>query len=353
MKLSLHEFELPLKHPFTIARGTITSQLTLVVELNQDGESGFGEAPVNTFYAASLVEMKKRFADIQSLVLEYRLIDPVEFWSVCSKHLSDAPFMLSALDCAAHDLWGKLEGAPVHQLWGLDLNKAVCSSFTIGIDTIDIMRSKLKEEPGWPVIWMRGNHEDFDYLSSFRKPTAVDPWQRLIFLPDGQQMTHAGVRIGAMGGMAPRQEHRGHGKTARKRFRDEQKSHDPRLVPRRLIQTSFVDEVPDILLTHAGPKVPGLSGGSVLLGELSRRIRPTVHFFGHHHVAMDPTPGPGGSTLIGLDHVEFRRGHLQSRCWGILEIAGTTVRWTWGDGCTWTEPLTRKNYRHILGAALR
>ena len=211
----------------------------------------------------------------------------------------------------------------------------------------------LLEEPGWPVIWMRGNHEDFDYLSSFRKPTAVDPWQRLIFLPDGQQMTHAGVRIGAMGGMAPRQERRGHGKTARKRFRDEQKSHDPRLVPRRLIQTSFVDEVPDILLTHAGPKVPGLSGGSVLLGELSRRIRPTVHFFGHHHVAMDPTPGPGGSTLIGLDHVEFRRGHLQSRCWGILEIAGTTVRWTWGDGCTWTEPLTRKNYRHILGAALR
>lgn len=172
MKLSLHEFELPLKHPFTIARGTITSQLTLVVELNQDGKSGFGEATVNTFYAASLVEMKKRFADIQSLVLEYRLIDPVEFWSVCSKHLSDAPFMLSALDCAAHDLWGKLEGAPVHQLWGLDLNKAACSSFTIGIDTIEIMRSKLKEESGWPVYKIKlGTKEDAQIIQSLRQET--------------------------------------------------------------------------------------------------------------------------------------------------------------------------------------
>ena len=142
MKLSLHEFELPLKHPFTIARGTVTSQPTLIAELGQAGKSGFGEATVNTFYASSLADMQNRFARIQSVISRYTLDDPGEFWSVCSKHLSDAPFMLSALDCAAHDLWGKLEGAPVHQLWGLDLNKAVCSSFTIGIDNIAHTNSK-------------------------------------------------------------------------------------------------------------------------------------------------------------------------------------------------------------------
>jgi len=172
MKLALHEFELPLKHPFTIARGTITAQPTLIVELGQDGESGFGEATVNTFYAASLIDMKKRFADLQSVISGYRLTDPVEFWSLCNKHLSDAPFMLSALDCAAYDLWGKLEGAPVHQLWGLDLANAVSSSFTIGIDTIDTMRSKLKEEPGWPVYKIKlGTREDAQIVQALRQDT--------------------------------------------------------------------------------------------------------------------------------------------------------------------------------------
>ncbi len=205
---------------------------------------------------------------------------------------------------------------------------------------------------GWPVVWVRGNHEDFDYLSGFRQPTAVDPWGRLVFLPDGQQYTLAGVRIGAMGGMAPRHERRGRGRKARKKYRKEQSADDPRLVPRRLINTAFVDTTPAVLLTHAGPQVPALSSGSQLLTQLCERIRPRVHLFGHHHVALDPTAGPGGSTLIGLEHLEFRRGHLQQRCWGILELVGDQVTWTWGDTFDWIEPLNRKNYRSVLNAIL-
>jgi hypothetical protein len=208
----------------------------------------------------------------------------------------------------------------------------------------------LLEAPGWPVLWMRGNHEDFDYLARFRQPTPVDPWRRLIFLPDGEQHSLAGVRIGAMGGMAPRQERRGRGRTARRLFRREQASDAPRLVPRRLLHTAFIDTVPDVLLTHAGPKIPALPGGSELLVELCERIRPRVHLFGHHHVALDPTLGPGGATLIGLDHLEFRRGRLQERCWGILELSGSEARWTWGDEFDWTDTLDRKNYRQVLRA---
>ncbi|MBT6659181.1 MAG: dipeptide epimerase, partial [Verrucomicrobia bacterium] len=50
MELILHEYELPLKHPFTISRGTTTAQRTLIVELQQDGVSGYGEAIANTYY---------------------------------------------------------------------------------------------------------------------------------------------------------------------------------------------------------------------------------------------------------------------------------------------------------------
>ena len=54
MKLRLHEYNLPLTHPFTISRGTITVQSTLIVELQQDGVSGFGEATVNAYYDAAI-----------------------------------------------------------------------------------------------------------------------------------------------------------------------------------------------------------------------------------------------------------------------------------------------------------
>ena len=172
MELFLHEFDLPLKHPFTIARGTIKTQSTLIVELRQGGKSGFGEATINTFYASSMLQMKERFKQMEPEISSFSLGDPSEFWSRCNKYLNDAPFMLSALDCAAHDLWGKLENLPVHQLWELDLTDAVYSSFTIGIDTIDTMRSKLKEEPGWPVYKIKlGTKGDAQIIRALRQDT--------------------------------------------------------------------------------------------------------------------------------------------------------------------------------------
>ena len=40
----LATYNLPLRHPLTIAHGSISVQRTLIVELQQDGFCGFGEA---------------------------------------------------------------------------------------------------------------------------------------------------------------------------------------------------------------------------------------------------------------------------------------------------------------------
>ena len=50
MELRLHAFDLPLKHTFTISRGSIDIQQTLVVELADQGHSGYGEATTNDYY---------------------------------------------------------------------------------------------------------------------------------------------------------------------------------------------------------------------------------------------------------------------------------------------------------------
>ena len=44
MKLQTHRFELPLEHPFTIARGTRHVQRSLIVELEHEGVRGYGRS---------------------------------------------------------------------------------------------------------------------------------------------------------------------------------------------------------------------------------------------------------------------------------------------------------------------
>ena len=57
MKLQLRPFSLPLRHTFTIARESHDVQPTLIVELEQNGLRGFGEATSNPYYGASIPEM--------------------------------------------------------------------------------------------------------------------------------------------------------------------------------------------------------------------------------------------------------------------------------------------------------
>jgi L-alanine-DL-glutamate epimerase-like enolase superfamily enzyme len=172
MKLLLHEYELPLKHPFTISRGTITAQRTLIVELQQDGMSGYGEATANNYYDSSMDLMRTRLQVMQPLLESEMFRDTESFWNLCAVHLADAPFVLSALDCAAHDLWGRLENAAVHRLWGLDPNDAVKSSFTIGIAGVSEMVAKLAEMPGWPVYKIKlGTARDMQIIQGLREHT--------------------------------------------------------------------------------------------------------------------------------------------------------------------------------------
>ena len=116
--------------------------------------------------------MRTRLQAMQPLLGSEMFRDTESFWNLCAGHLADAPFVLSALDCAAHDLWGRLENAAVHRLWGLDPNDAVKSSFTIGIAGMNEMVAKLAEMPGWPVYKIKlGTARDVQIIRGLREHT--------------------------------------------------------------------------------------------------------------------------------------------------------------------------------------
>lgn len=215
MQLRIHQFDLPLKHRFTIARGSAIVQPTLIVELVEDGHHGYGEATVNPYYGATYDAMIAAIESVRTQVEAATLTEPLVLWSELAARLAadrsqvfgDLPsvrtlrvedsraesgvgsppkaldprssllapracFALCALDEAAHDLWGKKRGAPVYRLWGLSTDKVPASNFTIGIDSVDRMVEKLLEMPGWPIYKIKlGTAQDLAIVRELRRHT--------------------------------------------------------------------------------------------------------------------------------------------------------------------------------------
>jgi L-alanine-DL-glutamate epimerase-like enolase superfamily enzyme len=172
MKLTIHRFDLPTRHPFTISRGTVVVQRTVIVELRRDGLSGYGEAAEVAFYDATLERIVAALERVRPVVEAARWTEPAELWSLLAPELRDCSFALCALDAAAHDLWGKQQGEPVWSLWGLSLDACPPSDYTIGIDAIDVMVRKLEEFPGFPVYKIKlGTPHDIEIVAALRQHT--------------------------------------------------------------------------------------------------------------------------------------------------------------------------------------
>lgn len=171
MKLTIRSFDLPLKYTFTISYDSRDVQPTLIVELEHNGQKGYGEATSNPYYGFTIENMTAALENIRGLIEETELESPEAFWATVQPHLQDNPFALCALDLAANDLYGKLQGQPLYKLWGLNTENIPLTNYTIGIDTIENMVKKLKEMP-WPLYKIKlGTKEDVAIIQELRKHT--------------------------------------------------------------------------------------------------------------------------------------------------------------------------------------
>src|SRR6185295_5305741 len=111
------------------------------------------------------LEAKRPFVE------KFSFSDPERYWHYLHHLFPRNSFLVCALDMAGWDLYGKLKRSPLYKLWGLDINKIPVSDFTIGIDTIDIMVTKMKERP-WPIYKIKvGVEGDIEMVAALRKHT--------------------------------------------------------------------------------------------------------------------------------------------------------------------------------------
>ncbi len=171
MKLTLHAFDLPLRHTFTIAYDSRDVQETLIAELSDGGYRGYGEATSNPYYGATIEEITGVLELHRDKIEGYSFGTPEELWDRLNPYLKDNSFARCALDMAAHDLYGKVKGMPLHRLWGLSTSHVPLTNYTIGIDSVEKMVLKLKEMP-WPLYKIKlGTPDDVAIVRELRRHT--------------------------------------------------------------------------------------------------------------------------------------------------------------------------------------
>jgi len=173
VNIRLHRYQLPLEHAFTISRETTTVQDTFVVELEQDGYSGFGESTTNQYYGHTLDSMSQAAERCRGILAAFEFGDPAQLSEQLRRELGKDSFTLSAIDEAVYDLDGKLRGQPTYRTLGLDWQPTLAkSSYTIGIDTVPRMLEKLRERPGWPIYKIKlGTRHDVEIVRQLREAT--------------------------------------------------------------------------------------------------------------------------------------------------------------------------------------
>jgi len=169
MELQLKAYDLKLKHTFRISRKSIDFQPSLIIKLQDDGFSGFGEATSNPYYNITIEILQNDIEKIRSAVENTKNETPEEFWNKISPFLKDNPFALCALDNAYHDLYARKKGKKLYELWNYNITNNPLTNYTIGIGSIENMIAKMKELP-WPIYKIKlGTPEDIAIVTELRK----------------------------------------------------------------------------------------------------------------------------------------------------------------------------------------
>jgi len=171
ISLSFQFFDLPLQHPFTISRYTVTVQKTVVVCISDGVHTGYGEATANPYYHSTQERLTQSLLKIKPLVDAMAVVHPTALWEQLAPLLPDDYFALCAVDIAYWDYYSRKHSKTLRSYWSEENSKAPVTSYTIGIDSLPVMQQKILEKP-WPIYKIKlGTAHDLEIVKSLRQIT--------------------------------------------------------------------------------------------------------------------------------------------------------------------------------------
>lgn len=178
MKLAFKPYDLQLRHVFTIANSSRTTTPVVLTQITYDGVTGYGEASLPPYLGetqASVMDFLKK-VNLEQFSGPFELDDILTYVDKIAENNTAAK---ASVDIALHDLVGKLMNQPWYKIWGLKQEKTPSTTFTIGIDTDEVVKQKTREASPYNILKVKlGRDTDKQMIEAIRsvtdKPIAVD-----------------------------------------------------------------------------------------------------------------------------------------------------------------------------------
>ncbi|MCA9734792.1 MAG: dipeptide epimerase [Deferribacteres bacterium] len=172
MNLKISTKTLELKHTWTISRGSSTSKTYNFIELEAEGVTGLGEAAHNVRYDESLESIHDFLENTRPVLASANPMEYFELGLEIAKLGEGQQAAKAAIDIALMDWNAKKLGVPLYRVLGLRAGKTPLTSYSIGIDTLEVMQQKIIEARDYPLLKIKlGGENDEAIMQAVREVT--------------------------------------------------------------------------------------------------------------------------------------------------------------------------------------
>lgn len=175
MKLEWQRQTVHARHRFATSRGAIDEKESIVVRIEHDGVTGFGDVVPSELYGQTLASSEAALEGIRARLGDDPFqIDPNVGRMIAAHDAQRAA--IAGVDAALHDWAGKRLGVPAWRLLGLAPPR-VRTAFTIGVAELDEIATKLDEalSAGYDRLKIKvGTDRDHEVLTLIRERFAGD-----------------------------------------------------------------------------------------------------------------------------------------------------------------------------------
>jgi len=173
LTLRFKPYNLQLNHTFTIAECSRNTTPVMLTEVEYDGIIGYGEASMPPYLGENHKTAMKFLSSVnlKQFTDPFQLEDIMEYIDALA---TGNCAVKASLDIALHDLLGKIMGQPLYKIWGYNPAKTPNTSFTIGIDTAEVVKQKVKEAKPYKILKVKlGKSNDKEMIETIRSETKV------------------------------------------------------------------------------------------------------------------------------------------------------------------------------------
>ncbi len=177
--LDLAPMLLKLRHTWTISRNSSSEKKNGLLTLTAGGITGYGETAANVRYGQSWESGEAAFAKVKAACAGLSPWEHLTWLERAEEAAGGDSQVVAALDMALWDWKGKAVGQPVWRLLGIPSGRMAQTTFSIGIDTAEAMKEKVKEAEPYPLLKVKvGLANDEENVTAIRsvtkKPIRVD-----------------------------------------------------------------------------------------------------------------------------------------------------------------------------------